>query len=120
MKQIRKILFFIGDNPYTVAIVMAITIFLMWAACPENGTDKITNEEKHQSSILPDKYYIREVRYDSEDPFEVTQIDTIIILDQKKGFVKWSFIHSNRFDSTFFISTKYEYLIERIKPLKNN
>ncbi len=115
MKIIAKILIFIGDNPFWIMILLGL---LAWIAADSFSKKNLINLTEENQKTLTDKYYIREVRYNADATFEVPQTDTIIILDQKNGFVKWSFIHSYGFDSTFYLS-KYEYLIERIKPLKN-
>ena len=116
MNRILKILNFILCIGICVSLIVIMFRVEYLIYNNRNFSNKNNSTELNKSDVLSDKYYIREVKY-LEDPFDVPKIDTIIILDQKKGFVKWSFLNSYRIDSNSYISTRYSYLINRIKPI---
>lgn len=70
---------------------------------------------RNKNTIVNGQYYVREVVLDEQDPFEVISRDTIIILEQKNGYVKWT-LKKWQDNSNFWISTPEKYMIKRIKP----
>jgi len=73
------------------------------------------HSEESKITIVTGQYYIREVISDKEDPFEVPEIDTIIILDQKNGYVQWT-LKEWKNNSNFWMSTPEKYMVKWIKP----
>lgn len=69
-----------------------------------------------QEPLLTGKYYIREVVYDEQDPFEIPQRDTVIVLDQKDGYVKWTLKKWEHTD--YYISSERSFFVKHTRPVK--
>lgn len=106
-----KYKFYMKRNFSINQLVYAITIILIMS-----GTYGCSNGiEEPTINFVIGKYYVRKVISDKEDPFETPEIDTIIILDKKNGYIKWTKKNWQN-DSNFWISTREKHMAKLTKP----
>lgn len=90
-------------NPSTKYFVFA-ALFIGFFAWVMNN-----QKESDQINLEVGKYYQHSFNWTPEDPFEVTIIDTIKIVDIKDGYVQWEYKNG------FRLSSKIQYLAIDIK-----
>lgn len=97
-----------------------MTLVLLMA-CNQKVNQKedevIKQTEVKQPNINIGDTFLISFNWDEKNPFEIIEIDTILILDIKSGYVKYIYIggRNNKFSS----SMEIEYFYEDIKPLNN-
>ena len=89
----------------------------------ENSKPIVIKTEPHEFSLKKGGVYVKQFNLDSNDPFAVSVIDTITVLDFQSSsknsdliYVKWTFNKWN--DSSRFISSELSYLAKNMKELK--
>jgi hypothetical protein len=72
-----------------------------------------SNKEK---CIIGQKY-IRKLMVNEDNPFEIAIYDTVVVLDVKKGWVKYT--NYKNTDTSYFYSGREEFFLEDSKPISN-
>lgn len=76
-----------------IGLVMAIVIVVVMAFIWSDKTNSVKQEvEKIESTLelQTGTWYQKTTIIDAKDPFSVPRIDTVLILDKKSGYVKWT------------------------------
>ena len=88
------------------------TVLVVWAtSCTDSGF-KLLNQGKN---VEKGDVYLHSHYWDTKDPFEEIDIDTVRVLEVKNGYVKWLY-DIKESDSSFYLSGKLEYFKDNIKP----
>lgn len=100
-------------NPYgIIAFFIPLFIFLM-AALLHINSDPIPQppEIKEDCKCIVGKTYIQ--TFISEDPFKKPDIDTIVIVAKKNGYVKFRYLNCK--DTSNYTSAKEKHIINELK-----
>lgn len=104
--------------------IIKITGFTFILGCMFISTmvlyDKLYNND---AIIKINMVYLFSYKWETEDPFEKIKIDTVRVLDIKKGYVKFAYVNRDSTfinDSTYYYSLAIDGFSGCIKPFKLN
>ena len=95
----------LGTNEKAV-IIFSLAVWISF------GIYQLVNRKEQKRLTIGNKYIVSD-QWNSENPFEKNNIDTVIILDIKNDYVKYRYTYMA--DTSFFLSGKVKYFIDRIK-----
>ena len=102
MKSIKKYI------PHSLCILLVAGVFY--------GKTRSALDNQNKSVQIGDMFlYSHE--WDTEDPFEEIEIDTVIVVDIRGDYVKWKY--KNHPNSSFYLSGKLRFFKHNIRDTGN-
>ena len=84
------------------------TLLVVWeTSCNDSGF-KLLNQN---NIVKVNDLYLHSFDWDTQDPFEEIEIDTVKVLEIKDGYVKWQ-----EQGKSYYLSGELKYFKHRIKP----
>ncbi|WNH10013.1 hypothetical protein [Thalassobellus suaedae] len=83
-------------------------VLVVWATSCTDSSFKLRNQN---NSVVINETYLYSHDWDTPDPFEKIEIDTVKVLDIKDGYVKWQ-----EKGKSYYLSGELKYFKHHIKP----